>query len=192
MEAYDHAKSRCTKKNKRSGKTPKNYKCRCSLCLTHPSRHAFKCDTQRDLEREYLKSSGRYSGHERSAKEFVEWFYSPVDEEMEDSAGCEEGNWGTHSEELEREVGADVYREILKEHLLAQEQLERQRAAQKAEFEALAVAMEAQRVGELCLQSQRQDEEGSRSDEGDWDLLSTASSDESAYFDDWEEVMVEV
>jgi hypothetical protein len=185
MDAYDHSKSRWTNSNKRSGKTPKNHKCRCSYCRNHPSRHEFKAHTERDLEREYLKSSGRYSGHERSAREFVEWFYSPLEEEPEANAMREGTNDQGDSGDLEREVGEEVYRELMREHVLAQEQLDRQRSANLKELETIAEAVQQ----ELEMPATEIGNADERS-EGDWDLVSTASSDETAYFEDWEEVTV--
>ena len=140
----------------------------------------------------------------------MEWFYSPTtnDEEgegeVEDSGvQFEKEDYGMDVDGLEdlslkREVGEEMYRELVMEHLRAEEQLERQRAAQRAEFEALAIlALETQTAEEegICLSVLVQDKEETSESDGDWDLLSITSSDESAaayIFEDWEEVTVQV
>jgi len=194
MEAYEHSKSRRTNSTKRSGKTPKTFKCRCSYCQTNPSRHAFKVHTQRDLEREYLKSPGGYSGQGRSAQAFVEWFYSPLEEEGEDRAYAEdEGKWEDEAMmgDLRREVGEDVYFELVKEHLLAQEQLDRHRGGGNIkQLEASGMGpTDTHEVRESSQQPTQQMR--SQEPEGDWDLVSTATdSDSDAYFEDWEEVTI--
>jgi hypothetical protein len=188
MDAYDHSKSRWTNSNKRSGKKRKKYKyiCHCTYCENHTSREIKIHKTERDLETEFLHSSVlRYpGGHERSAKEFVEWFYSPLEEEPEANAMHEGTNEGDEGD-LEREVGEEVYRELVRENLLAQEQLDRQRAANLKELETFTEAVRR----EMSAMEFGNSDEGS---EGDWDLVSTASLDETAYFEDWEEVTAEL
>lgn len=146
------------------------------------SRPQYKVHTERDLEREYLRPSGRVT---RSAKEFVEWFYSPPDDVVEDVMGV---NFGGDVEmgDLEREIGREAYEELVREHYQAQEQLERQRVAQVKELETLALSRREEGV---CVHLQ-ETATGSGSEDGDWDLVSTTSSEEIVLFEDWEDIIL--
>jgi len=140
------------------------------------------------LEREYIRPSGRVT---RSAKEFVEWFYSPHDDVVEDRfvkgdnfGDMEMGDLGTG--DLEREIGREMYEELVREHFQAQEKLERWRVAQLQELEMLSFS---RREEEVCLHLPLQETAaGSGSEDGDWDLISTTSSEEIVLFEDWEDI----
>ena len=141
------------------------------------------------MEREYLRPSGRET---RSAKEFVEWFYSPQDDAyVEDGFGkgddfgdMEMGHLGTG--DLEREIGRERYEELVREHFQAQEQLERRRVVQIKELETLPFSRKEE---EVCLHSQLQKTvAGSGSEDGDWDVISNTSSEEIVLFEDWEDI----
>ena len=135
------------------------------------------------MEREYIRPSGRVT---RSATEFVEWFYSPQDDVVEDRFVRGDNFGDMEMGDLEREIGREVYEELVREHFQAQEQLERWRVAQIKELETLSFS---KREEEGCLHLQLQETAaGSGSEDGDWDLISTTSSEEIVLFEDWEDI----
>lgn len=177
MDPYTHYKSsRQPGSTRKSNKNGKSRGCRgyCSIC--HPKydkRLTAKAYIAKDLEQEqeYLKSSPCY-GHSRPrpASAYVDWFFSPYDE-FEESAENETWERMGLEESLEWAMGKEVYESMLREHIEAEQQIERDKLA------SVSVGLE-----QIALQNREKD----TVDEG-WDVVSTGSVE----FADWEEVIVE-
>jgi hypothetical protein len=119
-----------------------------------------------DLEQEYLKPCGR--SRTQSASAFVDWFFSSDG----DDNGENEMMWEREGEEsLDWFIGPKEYEAMLREHIEAEKQLERDRLA--------AVSYRVQNM-------EAEDRTQNSIDES-WDIVSTGSVE----FADWEEVILE-
>jgi hypothetical protein len=174
METLSFSKSKW-----RVGKHSKKSKnCHCLSC--HPttsSRKQSKKLVERDLEEDYLKSYSPSQTRTRSAKAFVEWFYSRDEDDYCSEEHPQEGEieplGGIGPSKSLSVLGMDmedeVFETMLKEHLEAEKLLERRKNS----------------GGGLGQQIAEMD--GS---EEDWDLVSTGSTSATSTdgFGDWEEV----
>jgi hypothetical protein len=163
----------------RVGKHSKKSKnCHCLSC--HPttsSRKQSKRLVERDLEEDYLKSYSPSQTRTRSAKAFVEWFYSRDEDNycFDEHAQAEEiehldGIGPSKSlSVLGMDMEDEVFEKMVKEHVEAERMLERRKDS-----------------GDGILRQIVEREES----EEDWDLVSTGSTSATSTdgFGDWEEV----
>ena len=168
MDTYTLAKTRWrpnSKSNSGKGRRCSGY---CSVCHQRAySRHATKTLNNKDLEAEYIESSGGRKS--RSATAFVDWFYSPKDE-FEENAEAENYKDGDELS-LAQILGEDVYAAMLREHIEAEKQLKEVSAG------IPQIKSKGDSVREINV-----------IDDG-WDLISTAATEFTV--DDWEEVVRE-
>jgi hypothetical protein len=171
MDPYSQSKSRWRPNSK--SKKGKSRACRCSWC--NPKRPAAKNVAVRDFEREYLETSEQHrSLRSLPAGAFIDWFFSPPDEN-EDTVQCEDSlSEGSEDSSLILAIGEEAYQSLLREHLEAEKQLKQQKTPP-----ASALAQEMQGNG-LVGDEDTGNEEA-------WDIV----SEYSCHFDGWEEVILE-
>jgi hypothetical protein len=159
MDIYDDIKprgprnpSRCKRKSRRLADR--------SAQFSYNTRAAAKTLITKDLEQEFLNSYRRHGNH--SAKEYVEWFYSPQDD-FEITAGEEYGDYELASE---LGMGKEEYLAMLREHVAVEKQLE----------QGIVVEIE------VISEQGHSEDKGGEIVEEDWDIISIAEGD----LHDWE------
>ena len=123
------------------------------------------------MDEEYRKPAAQFGL--RPAKEYVDWFFDSEDQAEEKSLWGD-GDWTPEEVGMVMGMRKSEFERMVKEHIEAERQLERDKEKREMEREQL---MELARVGDVV---------GDR----DWDVVSTGSVD-SIRMEEWEEVIVE-
>jgi hypothetical protein len=175
MDIYTHSKTRW-RPNSKSRQSGNSRKCTRNCTICHPTRLAAnKAFIAKDLDAEYRKPV-RPTG--RPAKEYVDWFFSREDDEEEEESVWGDGDWSAEEVGMAMGMGREEYERMIREHIEAEKQLERERGD---------VVGEGRREEGIVMEMVGV-EEGR--EERDWDVVSTGSVD-SIRLEDWEEVIVE-
>ena len=115
----------------------------------------------------------------------MDWFFSR-DGEAEDEGESEwgDGDWSAEEVGMVMGMGREEYERMVREHVEAERQLERERETVGSGEEGMVSGEDSE--GVIAEMVGVEKEQGER----DWDVVSTGSVD-SIRLEDWEEVIVE-
>jgi hypothetical protein len=174
MDPYSESKSRWRQNSKaKNGKSQFRKYTRCEP--GSDKRPTGKNAAIKDFRREYLRTSDqRRLLRSDPGGAFVDWFFSPPDENEDTVQSEDSSSEGSENSSLILAIGEEAYQSLLQEHLEAEKQLKQQKTPSTS-----SLAQEIQGNGLVGGEDTGNEEA--------WDVV----SETNFHFDGWEEVVLE-